>query len=428
MKLKNLLSGALAFALCHTLVNAGEEATEKRIKELEAQIEDQGIYVETSQKGIVLSGYVDTSYTYNFNGGGTSSGTGTQISPLSGVGSDSQDFSVNAVKLALEKALPEENKLAAGFRIDLMMGEDWQDSTETGVFVEQAYVKFRVPVGNGLDFRFGKMTPLLGYEYYERPANDNFSYGLLYTYAFTGFDTGLDMTYAFTDWLSATLRFANTDGDDSGFYDNSDVSKSISGSVTFTAPGDNAYLALLFFYAPEGTANFATPVRVDGEETFIENDQAVIFNMNGSWLPKAFNDKLKLAFEATIGFTQDNYLAADSSENNASFYGFGLYAKYQFTKLFSLAARADYFHDSDGTAKSGGDSFEDGFDFRDAPIYTTQTDLYSWTLTAGFDIWENLLTRVEYRVDFASSDDANNILLNDQTTEHTFSLNLAYQF
>lgn len=426
MKLNYLLSGALFFT-CITFAQAGEEATEKRIKELEAQIEDQGIYVETSQKGIVLSGYVDTSYTYNFNGGGTSSG-GKEITDVSGVGNDSQDFSVNAVKLALEKALPDDNVLAAGFRVDLMFGEDWQDSTESGVFVEQAYVQFRVPVGNGLDFRFGKMTPLLGYELYERPFNDNFSYGLLFTYAYTGFDTGIDMTYAFTDWLSATLRFANTDGDDSGFYDNSDVSKSISGSLNFTAPGENADLALLFYYAPEGTANFATPVRVDGEETLIENDQMVIFNMYGSWLPKMFNDKLKLGFDGVIGFTQDNYLASDSSENNASYWGLGLYAKYQFTKIFSLAGRAEYLHDSDGTAKTGGDSFEDGFDFRDSPIFTTQTDLFSYTLTAGFDIWENLLTRVEYRLDVASSDDANNALNNDQSTQHTLSFNMAYQF
>ena len=398
MKLRLILNKAvltLVSTLFISSVNAGEEATEKRIKELEAQIEDQGIYVETSQKGIVLSGYVDTSYTYNFNGGGTSSGTGKGITEVSGVGSDSQDFSVNAVKLALEKALPDDNVLAAGFRIDLMMGEDWQDNTETGgVTVQQAYVQFRAPVGNGLDFRFGKMVALLGYELDERPANDNFSFGLLYTYAYTGPDTGIDMTYAFTDWLSATLRFANTDGDDSGFYDNSDTSKSISGQVVLTSPGENADLAVGFFYAPEGTANYGIPVRVDGEETFIENDQAVIFNMFGSWKPKMFNDKLKLAFDSVIGFTQDNYLAADSSENNASFYGIGLYAKYQFTKMFSLAARAEYLHDSDGTAKVS-DSFEDGFDFRDSPIYTSQTDLYSWTLTAGFDIWENLLTRVE---------------------------------
>ena len=426
MKLRLILI-CIVFTSFISFVNAGEEATEERIKELEAQIEDQGIYVETSQKGIVLSGYVDTSYTYNFNGGGTSSGTGTQISEVSGVGNDSQDFSVNAVKLALEKALPEENKLAAGFRIDLLMGEDWQESTESGVTVQQAYVQFRAPVGNGLDFRFGKMVALLGYELDERPANDNFSYGLLYTYAYTGPDTGIDVTYSFTDWLSATLRFANTDGDDSSFYDNSDVSKSISGQVVLLSPGENANLALGFFYAPEGTANYGTPVRADGEETFIENDQAVIFNMFGSWKPKMFNDKLKLAFDSVIGFTQDNYLAADSSENNSSFWGIGLYAKYQFTKLFSLAARAEYLHDSDGTAKVS-DSFEDGFDFRDAPIFTSQTDLYSWTLTAGFDIWENLLTRVEYRLDVASSDDVNNALLNDQSTQHTLSFNMAYQF
>ena len=43
-------------------------------KDLKKVIEDQGInYVETAQKGITLSGYVDTSYTYQFAGGGEAS-------------------------------------------------------------------------------------------------------------------------------------------------------------------------------------------------------------------------------------------------------------------------------------------------------------------------------------------------------------------
>src|ERR1700760_745423 len=54
-------------------VRAGDAApTEaKDSKDLKKVIEDQGInYVETAQKGITLSGYVDTSYTEQFAGAG----------------------------------------------------------------------------------------------------------------------------------------------------------------------------------------------------------------------------------------------------------------------------------------------------------------------------------------------------------------------
>src|SRR5579871_4146711 len=46
-------------------------------KDLKKVIEDQGInYVETAQKGITLSGYVDTSYTEQFGGRNTDPTTG----------------------------------------------------------------------------------------------------------------------------------------------------------------------------------------------------------------------------------------------------------------------------------------------------------------------------------------------------------------
>jgi anti-sigma28 factor (negative regulator of flagellin synthesis) len=69
-RITKMTSGLAALALAASLSSAGEMApadkvvSEKRVKELEQAIEDQGIYLETSQKGIKLSGYVDTSYTY----------------------------------------------------------------------------------------------------------------------------------------------------------------------------------------------------------------------------------------------------------------------------------------------------------------------------------------------------------------------------
>ena len=47
------------------------------------------------------------------------------------------------------------------------------------LFLEQAYASFRVPVGNGWDFKAGKFVSILGYEVIERPANMNITYGLI---------------------------------------------------------------------------------------------------------------------------------------------------------------------------------------------------------------------------------------------------------
>ncbi|GEM_PF-328717 len=536
-------TGIAAFALSTGVALAGQEAaaTEKKVKELEQAIEDQGIYVETSQKGIVLSGYVDTSYTYNFNGGGTTEGHGNVMGAANGgMGGDSQDFNVNAVKLALEKALPEENKLAAGFRVDLLMGEDWGGAGVNTITLQQAYVTFRAPVGNGLDVKVGQMVALLGLEVDERPANMNFSYGQIYTFGLpAGSEAGVNFKYKFNDNVTAQLRLANTDGVDSDFYDQADFSKAVSALVSITNNAGNAALNVGFWYTPDGSnlvgANLPTAVAsryethemaapgafdaigegtalgqigeknaeyvmvggqadrqtsdtvavngrnhyrnddevlgirkdgriydastgallgVDGNGlewreltygetgTFSqENDDIWVFNVNGSWKPKAFEDKLTLAFDSVLGLVDDNYRAqytdvngkvvVPKGDNTASWWGLDLFAKYQFSKMFSLAGRAGYFHDDDGTAKLADDAVG-ATTYNAVPFQTTSTDLWSYTLTAGFDIWENLVTRVEYRLDVLSSagdyDAEENAFANGQSTQHTVGVNVAYQF
>ena len=80
----------------------------------------QNNFVETAQKGVKLSGYVDVGYSYNFNGQ-------PQQTVAPRFGSDTAykgDFNLYAVKLALEKAMTSENKAQAGFRADVMIGED----------------------------------------------------------------------------------------------------------------------------------------------------------------------------------------------------------------------------------------------------------------------------------------------------------------
>src|ERR1700677_4211735 len=92
---------ALSGAVVMPALAGTDTATPKDLKKV---LQDQGInYVETAQKGITLSGYVDTSYTYQFAGNGEYANS--QHAALRQFDTQNNNFNVNAVKIALEKAL-----------------------------------------------------------------------------------------------------------------------------------------------------------------------------------------------------------------------------------------------------------------------------------------------------------------------------------
>jgi hypothetical protein len=425
--LKTILKGISILALTAMLAQAGDD------KDLKKIIEDQGIYVETAQKGVVLSGYVDTSYTYQFasKGVGTSVGNGqTSESAFRAFDRDNNDFNINAFKLALEKPLPAENKLAAGFRADLIFGEDAKllaaRDTATSfddLALEQAYVQFRVPVGNGLDFKFGKFVSLNGYEVIESPANLNFSRGLLWTHSGPWMNTGVLASYKWNDTVDTQFGVVNGPWNSSdsytGFSAQNDIAKTIVGRVNVTAPGKNANLANTIYYTPQGqTSGNATGT------SFTENETVFLWDMWGNWAPKFADDKLLLGFNSVLGFAEDAVSNGGSvASDTCTWTGIALYTKYQFTKMFSLAGRLEWLH-ADNALKFG---YLNGIRGNNSSMFTqaapgADMDVYSWTLTAGFNIWENLLTRLEYRYDWSTD-----TYVNGQD-QHQIALNLVYTF
>lgn len=400
--MNKVLASLCAIALSTAVSFAGEE------KDLKKMIEDQGIYVETAKKGVVLSGYVDTSVAYTFGGGSTAiaaPGGGGAENALRSFDVES-GFSINAFKLALEKALPEANEYGAGFRADLIYGEDARilaasdpgvGTGADGVYLEQAYVQFRAPVGNGLDFKFGKFVTLLGYEVIESPANLNFSRGLLFTNAIPLTHTGALALYKFNDIVDVQGGLVNGWNSSDGF------SPALTARLNITAPGGNANIAQSIIYSVGGEPARASVL-------FTENEPVFTYDIWGNWAPKFANDKLLLGFNGDLGIAND----ATAGDNSETWFGFALYAKYQFTKMFSLASRAEYLHGENGA----GSKFGTG-------AGTGNIDVYSFTVTAGFNIWENLLTRLEYRADFTEDPLESGI---DGGSQHQIALNLVYSF
>ena len=413
-----------AVALVASPVRINAQTTDaKDQKDLKKVIEDQGInYVETAQKGITLSGYVDTSYTEQFGGRGDGFGGTQALDHQFDVHND--NFNVNAVKIALEKALPDKNEWAAGFRIDTMYGSDASilSATDPGLgassefFLEQALVKFRIPVGNGLDIYAGKFTTFLGYEVIESPANLNFSRGLLFTDAIPLTNTGVYADYKFNSTFEAKL--AVVDGWNSsvsspngsvngatptgtGFTDTQNNypfgGKAIMGQLNINAPGGNANITQSFIYSPSGEPNNAVSGFASGD-----NGPVAVYDIWGNWNPTFVKDSaLLLGFNVDFGYNGATGTPSQEIDPGISpaptvntraindsntWYGVALYASYKLTKVVTLSARGEYLHEDASLNPKFG-------------IAGVDQDDFSETLTASFSIWDNLLTRVEYRFD-----------------------------
>jgi hypothetical protein len=445
--MKKIIAGLFAVALVAGFARADVGAPAPTAKDLEKVVEEVN-YVETAKSGIVLSGYVDVGYIYNFS---NSRGFGGFRHLQDGT--PGGDFNVNAVKLTLEKPLTAANEFQAGFRVDILAGEDASALAGIGpgrpfgnlnaaipneqdinsILIEQAYVTFRTPVGNGIDWKVGQFVTWLGYEVIERPSNLNITYGNLFQNAIPLHHLGVSAEYAFNDIVDAGVAFTNgwnnssTDIINAGTTDDDALIANdgygVMAKVNITNPGGNAnwYNAIYYGFGSDNTTGDM------GGSTFV-------YDTWGNWAPKFADDKLLLGVNANIGYADTdvtNNLIDEESTN--SWWGAALYAKYQFTDIFSLAGRADYLHGDQENAPFN------GFGASPAAVGAAgdgNVDLWSWTLTAGFDLLENFLVRAEYRLDYLEdfADGTNaaapSPINNSQLDEfaHTVAIQAVYTF
>ena len=399
---------ALVAALSLSVADSNSDVSAKDTKKMV-----QNNFLEIQQKGVKLSGYVDSGYSYNFNSSSKSAVTGRFGTDEASRG----DFNLYAVKLALEKALTTENKAQAGFRTDVMIGEDayylanrytavnWGDNESQNsnyLFLEQAYVSIRAPVGNGWDFKVGKFASILGYEVMERPANMNTTYGLLFD-AMPLYYTGVLSSYKFDEYIDVKLGVVNgSNTDNNTTTSGGGDGCAVLAALNVTAPGGNANWSNNFQYSSNEDNNTAYGTRystlgVDTQTTNGNNvgsgsGHALIYNSWGNWVPKFADDKLLFAFNALLA-------TATTGVNPYQFYGYGYattwygagaYAKYQISDWFYLASRGEFLSGSNGAL------------FDDIDNHAGAPSRWEYTLTSGFNVIDNLLIRAEYRLDWGN--------------------------
>lgn len=339
-------------------------------------------------RNVSLSGFVDASYVYN------TQRPESRASSLRVFDTEANGFQPHAFELVVGKPVSEESRV--GFRADLDVGEDAEvvgsvttglGSTADELDLQQAYAEALLPLGNGLNVKFGKFVTLHGAEVIESKDNWNFSRSYLFGYAIPFTHTGLRLSYPVASWLTAL--FGVNQGWD--VVDDNNTAKSVEWGAVLT-PTPQTFLSV---------------VGMRGAEQASDNrDDRHLIDVVLGWNP---TEKLALKLNYDYGHEED--VVVEDVEN-ASWQGVAGYARYQFNDGYALALRGEYFADYDGvrTATRVGD-----------------VRLWEFTLTNEFKVYKDLITRLEYRHDHAS-DAVFSAGSSVDNTQDTLSLELIYPF
>lgn len=319
--------------------------------------------VLTALSSTTISGYVDTSAQWNF-------GSGNANVPNYAYSQGKADgFNLNVIKLVLEKPITETDSWAAGYKVDLMAGPDANILATQSTFpassdfaIKQAYVALRAPVGNGLDFKMGVWDTVVGYEVTDAPSNPNFTRSYGYTIEPVA-HTGLLVSYQFSPVITANAGVANTFTspiNERGNPPEPESNKAFLGSVVLTAPEQLGFLA----------GSTLTAGVVDGYSTGTGSDQT------GWYVGTTLNTPVKAL---KLGASYD-YLDIRDNSNYAE--AVAVYASYQLTEKLTLFGRGEYANSDNGAFLAN--------------------EVVAATATLQYDLWANVLSRLEFRWDHAT--------------------------
>jgi len=346
--------------------------------------------VLTALSSTTLSGYVDTSAQWNL-------GTGNKFSPnyFAGGESKADGFNLNVVDLALDKPL-DESEWAAGYHVELWMGPDAAALGTTSILVNnnsgpsdfavrQAYVTLRTPIGNGIDWKIGVWDTIIGYESLTSYNNPNYSHSYGFTIEPTS-HTGIQGTYKVSDLINVTAGVANTFGPSI----NEKAQGPTQGALTMPE-SYKTYMVSLGLTAPAswgwiGGSTLSAGV-INGYNSGA--GQFTGLGQTSFYVGATVNTPLSaLKLGASLDYltVRDWNLAGEGGTDGTAWAG-DLYASYQATEKLSLNLRGEFADDS-------ADILVD-----ETAIGLDRAKIWALTADAQYDLWKNVVSRVEFRWD-----------------------------
>jgi hypothetical protein len=312
-------------------------------------------------------------------------GTGNQnlpaITPNGRPGGTKADgFNLNVIALTLSKPAGEE-AWSAGYNATLLFGPDAAGyNTSVGAFpgdfsLKDAYVDLHAPLGNGLDIKLGTFTEVLGYEVYETGNNPNYtrSYGYaIEPTAMTGVLAGYQLS------SSVAVNAGICDAWNAGVNARSSPPKAESfktymGSVTFTCPTNCGFVS----------GSTLSGGAINGFDAGTGADKTSLY-IGGTLNTPIPSVKVGAAYDyAMLGPNQFGAVQRQSGYQGA----FGLYVSWQATEKLSLYSRGEYFSESGYLAGAG--------------VAGAAASAFEFTETVQYDLWKNVLARLEFRWDHA---------------------------
>ena len=320
--------------------------------------------------------------------------------------SKADGFNLNVVQVSLDKPL-DESEWASGYHVDMWAGPDaglLGTGTSGDVAVRQAYVALRAPLGTGLNLKMGVFDSILGYESVEAGKNPN------YTRSFGNTldpqtHTGLLASYRFCEVFSASAGVANTTGPQINTRPDSSRAESYKtymGSVAMTAPESMGFLkgSTVYAGAVSGFNNSIPTTSVDMAAQSYYLGATIATPVDG------------LRFGAAYDLLVANTLAASTHQKRDDSALAG-YVSFQATEKLSLHGRFDWARID-----------------QDLPT-STDGSLYATTATVQYDLWANVLSRLEFRWDHADHGQAYGGTVSgapDRANAFLLALNVIYKF
>jgi hypothetical protein len=359
-------------------------------------------------KGIEVSGFLDTYYSYNFakphdQRGSTFSNLRDDdtkgFTDVRAFDRENDSFTLDNIEISVFKPSTEKDPIGFGFttnygeiaqRLTFVPSDGRVDGASGGddFTVSQGFVTYKAPVGKGLDFKFGKFATWIGAELWESVDNPNFSRSLLYQMAIPFTNTGLSMSYPLLDQLTATFYLVN-------------------GWDTFVDNNNSKTLGYQFNWKISENTNFI----VNGSHG-AEQDEDLVADAEGNWrhfwdLILAFKPLPKTSVNVNFDYgTEEGGAMLATTGRNGTWAGISTILGYDFTDSVGVALRGEYFEDKDG-ARMGIDNL----------------DIWETTLTTNIKIRQNLLVRPEIRYD-----QANQGIFGGTDNELTTAIDVAYMF